>query len=75
MSYMLKFSSETEFYAKCVKEKKDQSAMAKFHSGVAPLQIEIGHYNGVDVQHRLCILCDKNEIEDECHLLVTCMML
>ena len=42
--------------------------------GVAPLQIEIGHYNGVDVEHRLCTLCDKHEIEDECHVVIRCDM-
>ena len=48
--------------------------MAKFCCGITPLQIEIGHYNGADIEHHLCSLCDKNEIEDECHVLIRCDM-
>ena len=44
---MIKFSAETESYVKCIMEKRDLNAMAKFCFGVAPLQIEIGDYNGV----------------------------
>ena len=53
-------------------DKRDRSALAKFRCGVAPIHVEIGRYNGVDLEDRVCTLCDQLEVEDEGHVLLRC---
>ena len=50
---------------------KHRSAFAKFRCGVAPIRIETGRYEGLDVNSRTCPLC-KNGIEDEKHVILQC---
>ena len=38
----------------------------------AYLQVEIGRYRNLPLEQRICTLCDKNEVEDEFHLLCHC---
>ena len=47
------------------------SAMAKFRTGVAPLRIETGRYEGLPEAERNCIIC-KDHVEDEVHALFDC---
>ncbi len=42
-----KFSSQAKQYLKFVMPKKYRSAMAKMRTGVAPIRIETGHYEGL----------------------------
>lgn len=54
-----------------------RSAFAKFRCGVAPIKIETGRYQGLDIENRVCsnnqcIL--HNCIEDEYHVLMKCPM-
>ncbi len=48
-----------------------RSAYAKFRCGVAPLKIETGRYERLEVNERLCFNCD-NSVEDEKHVLLNC---
>jgi hypothetical protein len=54
---------------------KYRSAFAKFRAGVAPLRIETGKYERLEVNERLCFNCSKlgiNVVEDEKHVLLQC---
>ena len=48
-----------------------RSVFAKFISGVAPLRIETGRYDGININDRTCPFC-KNCIGDEFHVLFKC---
>ncbi len=66
---------KTEFKAKNylikVMNRKHHSALAKFSAGVAPIRLEIGRYEGLEVDDRICPIC-KNEIETEEHVITRC---
>ena len=49
----------------------DRKALSKFRSGVAPLMIEIGRYNGTPEEERTCPMCD-NGVENEYHAVMDC---
>ena len=46
-------------------------ALAKFRSGTAPIAIETGRYNGVNINDRKCFAC-RDVVEDETHVLLHC---
>ena len=50
---------------------RHKSAMAKFRTGVAPLRIETGRYEGLPETERTCTFC-KDTVEDEFHVLFDC---
>lgn len=65
----------TEKYLSITMPGKYRSAYAKFRAGVAPIKIETGRYEGIDVNERFCFNCRKNDlniIEDEKHVLLEC---
>ena len=37
-----------------------------------PLSLEIGRYNDVDVEDRICTICNTNAVEDEEHIILVC---
>ena len=45
--------------------------MAKFRTGVAPIRIETGRYEGLSEVERTCTFC-KDYIEDEIHVIFDC---
>ena len=54
---------------------KYRSALAKFRAGVAPIRIETGRYERLDISERVCFICKGNNInvlEDEKHVLIHC---
>ncbi len=48
-----------------------RSALAKFRCGVAPLRLETGRYENIELGNRTCFHC-KNIVEDEIHVLFHC---
>ena len=48
-----------------------RGALAKFRRGTAPIAIETGHYNGVNINCRKCFSC-RDVVEDEMHVLLHC---
>ena len=36
------------------------------------LNIEVGRQGSNRVERRLCLLCDKHDVEDECHFVLIC---
>ena len=52
-----------------------RSLLAKMLCGVFPLMLELGRYKNIDEDKRICLICDKNITEDECHFLLKCRTL
>ncbi len=48
--------------------RKHHSALAKFRTGVAPIRLETGRYEDLEVDECICLIC-KNEIETEEHVI------
>ena len=44
-----------------------RSAFAKFRCGVAPLRLETGKYEGLEIERRVCPFC-KDTVENEIHV-------
>ena len=40
--------------------------------GILPLRIETGRYTNLQVNERICLLCQQNCVEDEAHFLFEC---
>ena len=47
-----------------------RAAFAKFRCGVAPIRIETGRFENLDVNQRPCLFC--NVVEDEIHVILDC---
>ena len=56
-------------------DRHNRSLVAKIKSGILPLRLETGRYNGVNREDRTCQVCDKPEVEDEVHFLFRCKKL
>ena len=52
-------------------DKKYRRAIALFRCGSAPIRLETGRYEGLDVSERVCLSCES-VVEDEKHVLVQC---
>ncbi len=61
-----------EHYVRNIMSKKYRSAFEKFRCGVAPIRIETSRYEGMEENDRICLLCDHNMIESECHVIMSC---
>ena len=64
---------ETETYIKTSMLHSRRSALAKFRCGVAPIRLETGRYEGLNVEDRLCQYCE-NAVECESHVLLDCVL-
>ena len=51
-----------------------RSLLAQFRSGILPLKIETGRYQNIPPEFRLCIMCDRDVIEDESHFMFHCQL-
>jgi phosphorylcholine metabolism protein LicD len=49
-----------------------RTAFSKFRCGVAPLRVETGRYEGLDILERKCQFSDS--IEDESHVFLDCFV-
>ncbi|XP_053380394.1 uncharacterized protein LOC128548887 [Mercenaria mercenaria] len=67
---LFKSNFDVEQYCKMILPHQHRSAFSKFRCGVAPLRIETGRYENLNVIDRKCTFC--NAIEDECHVLFNC---
>ena len=62
---------KTEKYIDCTLSKLHRSAYAKFRCGVAPMRIETGRYEMLQLSNRRCFDC-SNVIESEEHVILKC---
>ena len=63
---------KAEKYLQMNLTRSERSYIAQFRCGILPLRIETGRYIGEQIEHRVCILCNRNETEDEIHFLFSC---
>ena len=68
---LIKRTYKTEQYCLTRLPPKHRSAFAKVRCGVAPIRIETGRYEGLELKNRICPVC-KNDIEDEVHVILHC---
>ena len=61
-----------EHYLTMNLSRTERSCLAQFRSGVLPIRVETGRFKREAIEERVCIFCDKGEIEDECHLVMSC---
>ena len=71
---MMKQIAELEFESSCavMKRKRDRRMMIKLRGGTAAFQIEMGRWQGVEREERVCRECLSGEVEDVCHWLLRC---
>ena len=69
---LFKQNYETESYCSFVMPPRHRAAFSKFRCGVAPLRIETGRYERLNVSDRKCPFCDN--IEDESHVFLDCFL-
>ena len=60
-----------EFYLKNL-ELKDRINLCKFRCGNSLIPVVSGRFYGVDFEDIICNLCDKREIGDEYHYVMSC---
>ena len=51
--------------------RKHRGSLAKFRSGTAPIKVETGRYQNLDLTERVCSHC-ASWVEDEEHVLMVC---
>ena len=51
---------------------KYRSVLAQLRVGILPLEIEVGRWKSLELEQRLCKLCDSESIEDENHFMFLC---
>ena len=54
-----------------MKEKRERMMLMKLRGGTAEFQIEVGRWQGVMRDDRICKECQSGEVEDVCHLAAT----
>ena len=55
-----------------VKVKRERTMLMKLRGGTAAFQIEVGRWQGVTRDDRVCKECQSGEVEDVCHWLLQC---
>jgi hypothetical protein len=63
---------ESEPYVISFMNREKRSYLAQLRSGILPLQVEVGRWQGVPVDERKCTVCRLGFVEDECHFLFEC---
>ena len=69
---LLKDHFNVEKYIKMNLPKYQRCLLAQFRVGILPLMIETGRYQNIELENRICSLCDLGEIENEIHFLCEC---
>jgi len=67
-----KHDIETESYVKQNMSRQARSLFAQFRHGILPLKIETGRFKNLDVEERVCELCQLGVVESEIHFLCKC---
>jgi len=63
-----------ENYLSIVKNPYHRSALTKLRISAHVLEIERGRHKNMDIEKRICPVCDQKEIEDEKHFLLKCKL-
>ena len=68
----LKSSYGVENYVKLFVSRHHRSLMAQLRLSILPIRIETGRFVCESLEQRICKLCERNEIEAECHVMFDC---
>ena len=55
----------------CLK-RGQRSMIVKLMLGILPINVELGRYNGIERQNRVCPSCNKGAVEDEIQIVFYC---
>ena len=70
-----KFKQDINMEEYLVKSTRYQrSLLAQLRLGILPLQVEVGRYYRKPLNERICLLCNDQVVEDECHFLCYCKL-
>ena len=69
---LLKENFECENYVKMNLNKYVRSVIAQFRAGSLPIEIELGRYQRIPRENRICKQCKMNCVESELHFLFHC---
>ena len=69
---LLKENFECENYVKMNLNKHVRSVIAQFRAGSLPIEIELGRYQRIPRENRICKQCQSNCVESELHFLFHC---
>ena len=61
-----------ENYLVVIKDPYKRKCLSRFRVSNHNLQIEIGRYQNIPREERLCKICNSGEVENETHLLLSC---
>jgi exonuclease III len=67
-----KTSLTQEPYLNILRNRTTRKKLAQLRTSSHKLHIETGRYNKTDLANRTCMICCKNDIEDEEHFLIHC---
>ncbi len=63
---------EVAAHISCNLPKYERSLISQLCLGILPLRIETGRYTNLQVDQRICLLCQLNHVEDEAQFLFEC---
>jgi hypothetical protein len=69
---LFKHAFERERYLEVITDQRFKNALARFRTSSHRLNIEIGRYNNVPRDQRVCLSCNMNILENEYHFLLVC---
>jgi hypothetical protein len=69
---LFKDTFDKEDYISLNLRKHERSLLCQFRFGILPIRIETGRFVGEAVEDRICRFCERNEVEDETHFLLSC---
>ena len=72
ITYKTYFAKEP--YLDIVKNRGQRALLSQLRTGVLPLSIETGRFSNIPLEYRLCLLCNEDNVEDECHFLFRCTL-
>ena len=69
-TFKLRFGMET--YLQTIKNSDVRASLTKFRASAHRLMIEAGRHQKLNLEDRVCPMCDLGAIEDELHFVTTC---
>ena len=61
-----------ESYCKVSLKRGQRSVLVKIRLGVFPINLELGRYSRIPREERWCVICTRQEIENEFHVFFQC---
>ena len=62
----------TPLYVAGIRNRNQRMWLSRLRTSSHTLEIELGRYNGVPIEDRICRYCTQNKVDDEFHFLLKC---